>query len=153
MIKWEKMERRRGIIMFVSSYNTYLSTASTQTKRPQKKSEDFTLSKDKTTEAPLKKSETPTKLPLNYVSQFKVLSNQQKLQKQMQSSQKSKFTKVNIFKNAQSAYSDNATMFPLIKKPKVALGNIQYKLPTTTATKLNAVNTYIANDNYYKVTA
>ena len=139
--------------MFVSSYNTYLSTASTQTKRPQKKSEDFTLSKDKTTEVPLKKSETPTKLPLNYVSQFKVLSNQQKLQDQTDSSQKSKFTKVSLLKNAQSAYQDNSTQFTFIKKPKVALERVQTKQTPQAGTKLNAVNTYIANDNYYKVTA
>ena len=139
--------------MFVSLYNTYLSTASTQTKRPQKKSEDFTLSKDKTTEAPLKKSETPTKLPLNYVSQFKVLSNQQKLQDQTDSSQKSKFTKVSLLKNAQSAYQDNSTQFTFIKKPKVALERVQTKQTPQAGTKLNAVNTYIANDNYYKVTA
>ena len=139
--------------MFVSSYNTYLSTAATETKRPQKKSTDFTLEQDKSTKTPLQKSELDSKLPLNYVSQFKVLNNQQKLKENTPQAQKSKFTKVNLLKTAKNAYADNATMFPLVRETKIAIGSPSSKLPATSGTKLNAVNTYIVNDNYYKVTA
>lgn len=139
--------------MFVSSYNTYLSTAATQTKRPQKESKDFALLKEKVVQTPQQKSSADIKLPVNYISHFKVLQNQQKLQEQTQQSQKSKFEKVSLLKTAQGAYEDNSVMFPLIKKPKIALGRIQNKLPAATPAKLNAVNTYIANDNYYRVTA
>ena len=139
--------------MFVSSYNTYINTYRTETNKHQNKEGSFSLKKGKTvlTDLPAKYEEV--RLPFNYISHLKVLRNQQKLQEQTQQSQKTKFAKVTTLKNAQVAYSENSTMFALLKKPKVPLGRIHSSLPSNAGIKQNALNTYIANDNYYKVTA
>ncbi len=139
--------------MFVSSYNTYLSASHVETNRSQKKEGSFSLKKEKTAPTDLPAKFAEVKLPVSYISQFKVLRNQQKLQEQTQQSQKTKFTKVTTLKNAQVAYSENSTMFPRLRKPKVPLGHVQSSFVSNASIKQNALNTYIANDNYYKVTA
>ena len=140
--------------MFVSSYNTYLSASHIETNRSQKKEGGFSLKKEKTAPTDLPAKFAEVKLPVSYISEFKVLRNQQKLQEQTQQSQKTKFTKVTTLKNAQIAYGENSTIFSLLKKPKVPLGRMQSSYIMSNASmKQNALNTYIANDNYYKVTA
>lgn len=140
--------------MFVSSYNTYLSASHVETNKRQNRSEDFALKKEnKQSTTAFEKGAAEQKLPVSYISAFKVLRNQQKLHEQTQQTQKSKFAKVSLLKNAQSAYKENSVMFSFIKKPKVPLSGVQTKLPTNFSTKLKALNTYIENDNYYKVTA
>jgi len=141
--------------MFVSSYNTYLSASHVETNKRQNRAEDFTLKKEsKQSTTAFEKVAAEQKLPVSYISAFKVLRNQQKLHEQVQQqTQKSKFTKVNVLQNAQSAYKENSVIFSFIKKPKVPLSGVQTKLPTNFSTKLKALNTYIENDNYYKVTA
>lgn len=139
--------------MFISSYNTYLSNTTTHTKKTQSEQKEFRFKKEA---SPVSTSHTDTKqpkLPVSYISRFKVLQNQQKLHEQVQAGKKSKFTKVALFKNAQSAYSENSAMFPLFKKPKISLGEKPTTLPKVNVSKQNAVNTYIANENYYRVTA
>ena len=139
--------------MFVSSYNTYINTSHIGHNKSQKKEGIFSLKKEKTAPSDLDAKFTEVKLPVSYISHFKVLRNQQKLQKQTQQSQKTKFTKVTTLKNAQVAYSENSIMFPRLRKPKVPLGHIQSSFVSNASIKQNALNTYIANDNYYKVTA
>ncbi len=139
--------------MFVSSYNTYINASHIEHNKSQKKEGIFSLKKEKTAPTDLPATFAEVKLPVSYISHFKVLRNQQKLQKQTQQSQKTKFTKVTTLKNAQVAYSENSTMFSLLKKPKVPLARIQSNTGSNASLKQNALNTYIANDNYYKVTA
>ncbi len=150
-----RVERKNGrFIVFVSSYNTYLSASHVETNKRQNRSEDFTLKKEsKQSTTAFEKVTAEQKLPVSYISAFKVLRNQQKLHEQTQQTQKSKFAKVNLLKNAQSAYKENSVMFSFIKKPKVPLSGVHTKLPTNFSTTLKALNTYIENDNYYKVTA
>ncbi len=140
--------------MFVSSYNTYLGASHVETNKRQNRSEAFALKKEAKPAVTLPQTVAQQKLPVSYISAFKVLRNQQKLHEQtQQQTQNSKFTKVNVLKNAQSAYAENSVMFSFIKKPKVPLGEIHTKLPSNFSKKLSALNTYIENDNYYKVTA
>jgi len=141
--------------MFVSSYNTYLSASHMETNKRGNRAEDFTLKKEsKQSTTAFEKLATKQKLPISYISAFKVLRNQQKLHEQVQQqTQKSKFEKVTVLKNAQTAYKENTVMFSYIKRPRVPLTGVQSKLPSNFSTKLKALNTYIENDNYYKVTA
>lgn len=140
--------------MFVSSYNTYLSTSHIETNKKENRKEGFELKKEsKAPNNTFAQNATDKKLPVSYISALKVLRNQQKLHEQTQQPQKSKFTKVSLLNNAQSAYKESAVMFSFIRKPKVPLGQPESKLPTNFSTKLKALNTYIENDNYYKVTA
>jgi hypothetical protein len=57
---------------------------------------------------------------------------------------------------------ENSTMFPLLQKPKLTLNQTlktDKKLPQDTQKakesiiRRDMINTYIANDNYYKITA
>ncbi len=153
--------------MFVSSYSTYIDTNRTSKSQESKKEQQ--ISKEESSFAQ-KLNATPTKLhtqtlnlPINYVSNYKVLHNQQKLQQDMQQNmQKLKFSKMKTFTNAQVAYSDNTKMFSLLIKPRATLNQtprIDKKMPLqaqeakTSLMKHQMVNTYIANENYYRITA
>jgi hypothetical protein len=140
--------------MFVSSYNTYILPTQTDTKKSTKESTAAFSTNPKLTVKP----ETPTqttfaKLPVNFISDYKVLNNQQKLHDQTQQFSQNKFVKINTLQSAQVAYKDNSTMFSFIQKPKVALTKTDVKLPDSSNIKMKMVNTYIENDNYYKITA
>jgi len=154
--------------MFVSSYNTYIATNSSQ------KIEKERLETQKTSSTAFKskllKAESKdvvlanTKLPLNYISNYKALNNRQQIQEQnlAKSAEKTKFTKINSMTNAKVAYTENSTMFSFLVKPKTTLDQtprLDTRLPTPAlegqenAKKNIMVNTYIANENYYKITA
>ena len=140
--------------MFVSSYNTYLTTSHIETNKRENRKEGFELKKEsKPTNPAFFRNVEEKRLPVSYISTLKVLRNQQKLQEQTQQPQKSKFAKVSLLNNAKNAYHENEVTFSFIRKPKVTLGQPQNKLPTNFSTKLKALNTYIENDNYYKITA
>ena len=125
-------------------------------------------------ETSLSKSKTAT-LPIDYVSTPLLLKNKQEIESQKQQLQKSpdkelvktkntltKFTAPNSLLNAKSAYESNSIMFSLFQKPNATL-NQTPKIDETLALKTQEakennlrhlmVNTYIANDNYYKITA
>jgi hypothetical protein len=153
--------------MFVSSYNTYVHSNSSEKVQkevqPSKNSYSrFASTQDKTTNPalPLLKKE----LPVSYISNYKVMNNQQKLQEQTQAqqNQKTKFTKISTLNSAKSAYTENSTLFTSLRKPKVTLNQtpaLDTKLPQEALQaqefimKRTMLNTYIANDNYYKITA
>ncbi|WP_457748410.1 hypothetical protein [Sulfurimonas sp.] len=149
--------------MFVSSYNTYT------TQKPSIKRQENTQTQD--TKASSSSSQKPfsteieehvsstVKIPLNYISSYKVLNNQQLLQQQNELKKeysKTKFTKINKITSAQNAYNENSKLFSLLQKPKTALVQ-EVKQPKNieqnSALKQKFINTYIANDNYYRITA
>ncbi len=152
--------------MFVSSYSTYIDTNRTPKSQESKKEERSTEGSSfakKLNANPIKLQQQTQNLPINYVSNYKVLNNQQKLQQDMQQNmQKLKFTKMKTFTNAQAAYSDNTKMFSLLIKPRATLNQtprIDKKMPPqaqeakASLMKHQMVNTYIANENYYRITA
>ncbi|MCD4668509.1 MAG: hypothetical protein K8R44_08010 [Sulfurimonas sp.] len=157
--------------MFVSSYSTYVPTNTSDKVAKQKvykaddklKAFDSALKED-TSNIDFKKSN----LPVDYISKKQVLHNKQQLNIVENSSQRKtknltkKFDLQNSLINADSAYKSNLKMFSLLKKPHATIDqtpNIQNTLPKEPMDikELNMrhimVNTYIANDNYYKVTA
>jgi len=149
--------------MFVSSYNTYLAhkpSIKTQESTQKENEKNSSLSQKKIFSTELEKVVSSSiKIPLNYISSYKSLNNQQLLQQQNELKKdyaKTKFSKINKMKSAQNAYSENTKLFSFLQKPKIALAQepkIPQKLEQNSAIKQKFINTYIANDNYYKVTA
>ena len=148
--------------MFVSSYNTYL-TQKPSTKieeNTQKKATKGFLTQKQPFATQLQKEVSASiKIPINYISNYKSLYNQQLLQQQNSLNKeylKTKFSKINKMTKAENAYNENLQLFSLLQKPKIALvaePRISKKLEQNNAIKQKFINTYIANDNYYKITA
>jgi len=148
--------------MFVSSYNTYLAqkpSTKIEENSQRENKRDFSTEKKPFTTQLQKVVSSSVKIPLNYISNYKSLHNQQLLQQQNNLNKeysKTKFSKINKMTQAQNAYSENSKIFPLLQKPKIALveePKISKKLEQNSAIKQKFINTYIANDNYYKITA
>ena len=153
--------------MFVSSYNTYIDTTATKRvsegrrESDKKPSESFSAKLLQTTPSKLSLEK---QLPLNYISSYKALHTKQQLQEQSLAlkSETQKFTKLSSISGAKVAYSDNSNMFSLIQKPKATLEQtpkIPKYLPKEAqgkqeeVLKIKMVNAYIANDNYFHITA
>ena len=71
--------------MFISSYNTYISTNSserTATTKLQKSKEQVASFISHLTQDEVLESKNSNELPLDYISNYKVFSNKQKLQDQ-----------------------------------------------------------------------
>jgi len=152
--------------MFVSSYSTYIDTnrlqKSQETQKEERKTDSSAFSKQFSVN-PAKLPKSTGNLPVNYISNYKVLNNQQKLQQDTQQNmQKLKFSKIKAFDSAKNAYSDNTKIFSLLIKPSATLDQtprIDKKMPPKAQEakevimKHEMVNTYLENDNYYRITA
>lgn len=151
--------------MYVSSYNTYIDTNTSQKVQKErneesKKSTDLFSSKLAVTTP--KQLSNFSSFPVNYISNYKVLNNQQRLQDNTQSKEEVKFSKIKSLSSAKNAYSENTKLFSLLVKPKATLNQtpkIDTKMPRQAQVSQEAimrhkmVNTYLENDNYYKITA
>jgi len=151
--------------MFVSSYSTYISANTndkiTKPKFEQKKDEANAFNSILKKGSPLQ-AYSPKNMPIDYISNYKSLNNQQKLQEQVKSKDEIKFKKINDTKNAKVAYESNTSMFSLMRIPSSSLDltpqissnypqNIQDVKEDNLRYKM--VNTYLANDKYYQITA
>ena len=151
--------------MFVSSYNTYVSTNNsdrTSNQRVDKAKPSTGSFESKLEQSGVLESKNTQNLPITYISNYKAFSNKQKLQEQFQNKDEIKYNKVNAMKNAQSAYKDNSVMFSFLLEPQMTQSQtpqIDQKLPSDLqkAQEQNMrhamVNTYLANDKYYRITA
>lgn len=154
--------------MFVSAYSTYINTSSNNSTKKDvaenKKSFSPSFKHTLLTTPNNNISVNGNKLQLNYISNYKALNNRQQLEHQnlAQSAIKDKFTKISSIKNAQVAYTDNSKIFPLILKPKQTLDqtpkldknlSIESQKGQKSIMKNLMVNTYIENENYYRITA
>ena len=153
--------------MFVSSYNTYIDTRSTR--RPSNEREVDVKKPSKSfgtalLETAQKDVILGTKLPINYISNYKSLQTKQRLNEQTdkQNITKVKFTKLSAMSGAKVAYEDNSKMFSFLIKPKTTLNQtpkIDEKLPKDeikgkeSVMKKVMVNTYTANENYFRITS
>lgn len=151
--------------MFVSSFTTYTVpniTQKTQSSNSVEKEREYSsrfkdkLSFSQTNEV---KSESVHnhKLQLDYISTPKSLQNQYKLQQQLRNTEQTKYKKMQTITNAKSEYTQNSSIFPFILKPKPFTlkqtphtSTQELKNPTL---KAKMINTYIENENYYKITA
>jgi len=154
--------------MFVSSYNTYIDTTTTKRIQNDKDTSEKKVSKlpfeSKLSQEVSKDVNLGKNIPLNYISNYKSLNNQQKLSHQTldQNKSKMKFTKLSAMDSASVAYTTNTKMFSLIQKPKQTIDQTprldrnlsmpaQEKQESFMRNKM--INTYVSNENYYRITA
>jgi hypothetical protein len=153
--------------MFVSSYNTYVNANVSD--KIKEKSEEYKKGSasfsEKLLSQPVKTITTSSAFPINYVSEYKALNNRQRLQENTQNdanNKKVEFSKVKAITGAKVAYADNSKIFSLLLKPATTIDltpKIDRNMPQEAqkAKELimrhTMVNTYLANDNYYKITA
>jgi len=159
--------------MFVSSYSTYIDTnvtkRTTHDKNEAKKETSDSFA-SRLLEENSEELINGSKLPLNYISNYKALHNRQQLQEQSNSQEKGslknrsqvKFTKINSMSSAKVAYGDNSKLFSLIPKPKLVIDQtpkINRTLSSQTQAKQESimktamVNTYVSNENYFRITS
>jgi hypothetical protein len=151
--------------MFVSSYNTYVnttnSTKSSELRRSDDKEKSDSFSKS-LSDSTILKPYNDKNLPINYISNYKSFHNHQRLQEHLQSQNEYNLKQLNTLNSAKIAYDENSKMFPLAKKPSSSLSQtpkIDEKLPPKDQEAKEKVirhvmvNTYISNDNYYRITA
>ena len=157
--------------MFVSSYNTYIHTNASQTvekqretKEKQNSSFDFRFAQKK-----LPEIQKPSLFAVDYIAKNNTFWQKLELQKQTQEQSQTElqettklFTNQKTLSNAKQAYSESTKFFSLFQKQIGVLDQtpkVDKKLPAEIKEikeKLMRnlmVNTYIANDNYYKITA
>ena len=151
--------------MYVSSFSTYINADSaikTQQSKVQETKKSSDLFETKFLSKTVKNIDTSIKFPIDYISNYKALNNQQKLQEDFQNVEKNKFLKLETQSSAKSAYSDNSKMFSQILPPRATLDQtprIDKKLPTNIQDikeknlRNTMVNTYISNESYYQITA
>ena len=151
--------------MFVSSFNTYISTNSSNKSEAHKDRElkgDFESFSSELSKSTVLKPYTNANLPIDYISNYKSFSNQQKLHEHLQNQNGGELKKLTVLNNAKVAYEENTKMFSLAKKPALTLTQtpkIDEKLPHDVqeakekTLRHTMVNTYLANDKYYHITA
>jgi hypothetical protein len=154
--------------MFVSSYSTYIDTSTTKRVQNERDDTEKKVSKSsyntKLTQNINKNVSSKSDIPLNYISDYKALNNRQKLSEQDPELSKStsRFTKLSSMDSASVAYTDNSKMFSLVQKPKQAIDQtpkLDKNLSEPAQEKQESVirkqmiNTYVSNENYYKITA
>jgi len=154
--------------MFVSSYSTYIDTTANkrvQNERVQGEKKSSQSFQNKLLVTPQKTLLSGNELPVNYISNYKSLNTKQQLlqeQEKSQNSDKMKFAKVSAQGNAKVAYEENSKMFSFLIKPKQTLSQMPqfHKQSPSDLMKSKEsflretmVNTYTANDNYYRITA
>ena len=148
--------------MFISTYNTYIGTNTSE--KPHNTAGNSNKDKSNVFDSELyaNKVSTPLtskNLPVDYVSNYKFIYNQQE---QTKNPDEIKFKKIKDMSIAKTAYEDNSTMFSLIKKPTLTFSqsvkatikqpqNIQELKEQNL--RHTMVNTYIENDKYYQITA
>ncbi len=141
--------------MFVASYNTYIHTSSNDKTSKIKESKEAQTSDSFATRFLNKPALPNTRsytTPINYLQNPNTFNNKQKLQPDL--ALKQGLLHANIFntsitiKNAKTAYTANSTMFSIVPKPKQVSGQV-----TPTRNPQSAINTYLANDKYYQITA
>lgn len=152
--------------MFVSTYNTYVGTDTSNKTNGYKSNgsskENRDSFGDELSKFTIVKAHTDKNLPIDYISNYKSFNNQQKLQEQLQNRDGFELKKLNIINNAKAAYEENTKMFSQLKKPTFTLSHtpkIDEKLPRDVKEAKEKtlrhlmVNTYLANDKYFQVTA
>lgn len=151
--------------MYVSSFSTYINTDSSI--KAQKSRLENTKSSEVSFQTTLlaksvKNVNTSAELPINYISNYKALNNQQKLQENTPNASKEKFVKLEAAASAKNAYSDNSKIYSLILAPRVTLDQTpkidkRFSQNTQAIQESNLrhtmINTYISNESYYKITA
>ena len=149
--------------MFISSYNTYNGISNIKKNNNNKSSEkysSFNLYNPESTKA-FKKSTLYVK-PISYLYDSKTFNNKYRLQKQDNPKNQIKFAKLTSLSDAKSAYEESSKIYSFFKTTNININQtpkIDKRLPEEIQRlkikNLHRImlNTYIENDNYYKITA
>ncbi len=143
--------------MFVSSYSTFIQTDNlknqqNKSKKVENGQSSFRLKPTSSIIANIPENKT---LSINYISNYKVLSNKQQIQEQLQNKNTTKNTNTKKYKaintkvNAKISYDSSAKLFPISRNTHAVLNQ---NLGTQKDTK-SMVNIYKANDEFYKINA
>ncbi len=164
------------LILFISTYNTYIQTDTsnrTQKQKTQKGSEDSKFSIDPKLLNNAQTNKTNyLNLPIDYTANSKTFNNKHKIELQEKQQQNKeltkstdlikKFTNYETLQNAKNTYEYNSKLFQFLKKPSLPLNQtpkIDKELPKSIQElkeqnlRNTMVNTYIQNDKYYQITA
>lgn len=162
--------------MFVSSYNTYVSTSpSDRTTKVRADSEkSYSSYSSKSFDVPSTKFFNSA-IPIDYISKSQAFSNQLELELQKRQLKDpenkegietkkviTEFSNTKMIQNFKKAYSDNSKITSLFKlphatqdqTPKIDISqpnDVQELIAKTL--RHDMVNTYIQNDKYYQLTA
>lgn len=163
--------------MYVSSYNTYIQSNTsnkTQDKKVQSGSESSKFSFNSSSTQPTEVSSSLAKstLPVDYTKNSKSFANKHKIQAQenlledkepTKSEQLTrKFQDYRVLQDAKSAYENSSKFFSYSRKPSVTLNQPQKtdeKLPKNIKDikennlRNTMINTYMQNEIYYQITA
>lgn len=151
--------------MFISTYSTYINT-NTSEKTHKYKEDRFKVESEpfaiKESQEQILKPAITKNLPVDYVFNNKSFNNQLKLQEQLKNPDEIKFKKIKTINSAKEAYEENSKLFHLFKKPSSALSKplqLSKELPQEIQQLKESnlrhimIDTYVANDRYYQVTA
>ncbi len=149
--------------MFVSLYSTYVNTSNpnknSDLKNSDSKNNDNSF-KDSFLDTKTPNSYSNKNLPINYISNYKVFHNQQKLQEHSTNQNEFTLKQLNTLKSAKIAYEENTKMFSIVKKPSPALSYLpkideklspEIKEAKEKNLRYAMVNTYMENDKYYRI--
>lgn len=162
--------------MFVSSYNTYIGTNSQNNGIKERSSTSKESPSFKPSLYPEEVAQNKSiNLPIDYVVNSKSFGNKLELDRQEQELEKyqdselskskeltKEFVDKNSMKSAKLAYKEGSNIFALLRKTHPAIDQtptIDKNLPSDIQDlkELNLrhvmVNTYLANDKYYQITA
>lgn len=169
----------KGVVMFVSSYNTYINTNTSQKSTrgsDETTKSDSKLFSSKLSDISTQKSFLNSNKPINYISQGTSQHNRELLRSQQEyikTNEKNdfkqttesiqKFSSTATLNSAKTAYSENSFMYSLARKPQPVTVDQKPKISQDMPQDLQElkeqkirhtmVNTYIANNNYYQITA
>jgi len=137
--------------MFVSAYSTFTNVASTKgTPKGSKKEFNSSFSLEKKEENLPTLSTRHTTLPINYISDYKVFSNKQKLFEHFQSKDLQKYKAIKTKKKAKVAYENNFRISRGYKKP-LSQPVVQPPVLNNKSITAKILNTYAENDRYYQL--
>jgi len=145
--------------MYVASYVTYISPFQStkvnvqRDESAEKKGTSFSLEQ--------KKQSTNTLQTEKYTPKETYLPHYNFLRQQQPNKELDAFEKMKNYQDAKVAYKENSQMYSLARKPKSVIGGpkIDLQIPKEaqeakkSISKQEMINTYIENENYYRITA
>lgn len=152
--------------MFVSSYSTYISSSNIEKNDRYKTKESSSSTSQSASFEDILHSDAASKNSLseplftNYIASYRFLTSKEKFQQDFSNS--FEYKKLNTQNSAKSAYEESTKPFSYFKSaaftfdltPKIDK-NEPKEIQTSKekALRKSMINTYIANDNYYRVTS
>jgi len=137
--------------MFVSAYSTFTNVTNTRSTHKESKKEfspSLNVSKNKNNFSLL--ADKNNILPVNYISDYKVFSNKQRLFEQTQEKELQKYKAIKTKKTARTAYEDGFSIAKSYNRPVLeSVKNFSLASNKNTAAKM--LNTYAENDRYYQL--